>query len=251
MGGLEGEAHPRVAAGVTGGPRSPVRWQCRAKGHGPPTGGGRPTQGFPAGENPTCPEFLRLCRRRGGGKRVPGTPSRGVPRPAHMPLTTGLSPPGTACSPRGILPRSRCLHPASTRAEGPQNPDTPICDPQLSQGHVRPPCAQRGRCHAQSNPTYPSHTRTALQKPPTAHGPTWAGGSHCLGGLLQDPPPPSGAASCLRFPMVAAPVLSGGVDGLPVPPEQLWLLCQRNTPRRAGQCRATLGQQPAPRGQRA
>lgn len=38
--------------------------------------------------------------------------------------------------------------------------------------------------------------------------------------------------------MVAAPGLSEGMDGLPVPPEQLWLLCQRNTPRRAGQCHA-------------
>ncbi|KAM6043046.1 uncharacterized protein LJ206_019675 [Theristicus caerulescens] len=115
---------------------TPVPW-----GPARPAGGWVPAQGFPADGDPTCPEFLRLCRseargeggsrgRNGAGSPKPrGALGRGVPGPAHVAPGAVLSPPGTATPPRPR--RASCPAepgvPLPARARGPQHPDSPIC----------------------------------------------------------------------------------------------------------------------------
>lgn len=122
MGGLEREAHPRV---VTGGPRSPGR----ARGHSPPAGEWRPTQGFPEDEKPHVPRIPAPLQEKGEEGREEGarSPEPWGARSCSSATDHRAQPTGHRLVPTGHPAQDPVSAPARTRAWRPQNPDTPIC----------------------------------------------------------------------------------------------------------------------------
>lgn len=255
--------HPRSKAPAGGRScRARCVWQRHARQDSPtaaprgpaqPAGGWVPAQGFPADEDPTCPEFLRLCGSEAGegGSREP--PAMGYLRPCgarSCPRATGhgAQPTGhhhPTWSPQGILPSGpRGSRPPSTSTGvwGPHHPDSPICcaaaattpcrsaalaashrpaqgdGAQLTRGDGGATPCPAGRCSCTTQP-YVSPPKTPT-KPPAGCGPRQAGDAYCLSGLPQAPPLPSGTAWCLSFPscvMAASPGPAAAAGRLRVP----------------------------------
>lgn len=192
-----------------------------------------PTQGCPMGEDPTCPEFLRLWEQVKGGKRVLGALSHRVPQAmgCHWALPPHLVPTAHPALWMGVLP------PTSTRAWGPHHPDSCHDQPRVTECGLHEVTAEPSCATTQPNPTDTSMPPQTPQTPQQHMDPDWHGMPITSAGFLHAPPPPL----CLSFPNCSIPR-----PRCRLPEEQLFLMCQLDSVLPGSTAPA---QQPAPRGQ--